>query len=90
LLIPTAALGHLQMGNVNVTLSANLLLGSLPGVFIGSKLCARLPEISGVRWLEERDRDDGYLFSRASSSPRGRVFMTSDDAAHPRRAVRTP
>jgi uncharacterized membrane protein YfcA len=47
LLIPVAALGHLQMGNVNVALSANLLLGSLPGVFIGSKLCARLPEI----WL---------------------------------------
>ena len=45
LLIPTAALSYLQMGNVNVALSANLLLGSLPGVFIGSKLCARLPEI---------------------------------------------
>jgi hypothetical protein len=85
-----AALGHLQMGNVNVALSANLLLGSLPGVFIGSKLCARLPEISGVRWLEEPDRDDCYLFSQASSSLRGRVFMTSDGAAHPRRAVRTP
>jgi uncharacterized membrane protein YfcA len=44
LLIPTAALGHLQMGSVNAALSANLLLGSLPGVVIGSKLCARLPE----------------------------------------------
>jgi uncharacterized membrane protein YfcA len=47
LLMPAAALGQLQMGNVNVALSANLLLGSLPGVFIGSKLCARLPEF----WL---------------------------------------
>jgi hypothetical protein len=35
-LIPTAALSYLQMGNVNVALSANLLLGSLPGVFISS------------------------------------------------------
>lgn len=44
LLIPTAALGHLGMGDVNLGLSLNLLLGSLPGVFIGSKLCARLPD----------------------------------------------
>jgi hypothetical protein len=31
-----------------------------------------------------------YLFSQASSSPRGCVFKTSDGSAHPRRAVRTP
>jgi uncharacterized membrane protein YfcA len=47
LLVLAAALGHLGMGNVNLGLSANLLVGSVPGVFIGSKLCARLPEI----WL---------------------------------------
>ncbi len=46
-LVLAAALGHLEMGNVNLGLAANLLVGSLPGVFIGSKLCARLPEI----WL---------------------------------------
>ncbi|MCA1597677.1 MAG: sulfite exporter TauE/SafE family protein [Chloroflexi bacterium] len=44
LLIPTVALGHLGMGDVNLGLSLNLLAGSLPGVFIGSKLCARLPD----------------------------------------------
>jgi len=44
LLIPTVALGHLGMGDVNLGLSLNLLVGSLPGVFIGSKLCARLPD----------------------------------------------
>ena len=43
-LIPVAALGHAGMGDVNLALSANLLVGSLPGVYIGSKLCARLPE----------------------------------------------
>ena len=43
-LIPVAALGHLAMGTVNLALSANLLVGSLPGVYLGSKLCARLPE----------------------------------------------
>ena len=46
-LIPVAALGHLAMGTVNLALSANLLVGSLPGVYLGSKLCARLPEV----WL---------------------------------------
>jgi len=44
LVIPAAALGHLQMGNVNLALSANLLLGSLPGVYAGSKLCGLLPD----------------------------------------------
>ena len=31
------------MGSVNVALAANLVLGSVPGDFIGSKLCARMP-----------------------------------------------
>jgi uncharacterized protein len=41
-LIPTAALGRWTMGDVNVGLAVNLLIGSLPGVYIGSKLCTRL------------------------------------------------
>ncbi len=44
LIVPVAALGHLQMGTVNLALSANLLLGSLPGVYVGSKLCGLLPD----------------------------------------------
>lgn len=44
LLVPIAFLGHLKLGTVNFTLSANLVIGSLPGVFIGSKLCRRLPD----------------------------------------------
>jgi uncharacterized membrane protein YfcA len=60
LLIPVAALGHLQMGSVNVALAANLVLGSLPGVFIGSKLCARLPD----SWL--RPALAGVLFFAGS------------------------
>ncbi len=43
-LIPLAAAGHAGLGSVDVGLAANLLLGSLPGVFVGSKLCAGLPE----------------------------------------------
>jgi len=56
LLIPMTALGHLGMGDVDLKISLNLLLGSLPGVFIGSKLCARLPDI----WL--RPAMAGALF----------------------------
>lgn len=44
IIVPVAALVHLRMGNVNPALTANLLVGSLPGVWIGSKLCARLPD----------------------------------------------
>jgi uncharacterized protein len=44
LLVPIAALGHFAMGGVNLGLTANLLVGSLPGVFIGSKLCKYLPD----------------------------------------------
>ena len=42
-LIPTAAIGHAGLGSVDFAVSANLLVGSLPGVFIGSKLCKQLP-----------------------------------------------
>jgi uncharacterized membrane protein YfcA len=42
-LIPTAAIGHAGLGDVDFAVSANLLVGSLPGVFIGSKLCKQLP-----------------------------------------------
>jgi len=46
-LIPTAAAGRWTMGDVNPLLVVNLLLGSLPGVYIGSKLCGRMQ----TRWL---------------------------------------
>lgn len=47
LLIPTAAAGRWSMGDVNVGIAMTLLAGSLPGIFLGSKLCARLEG----RWL---------------------------------------
>ncbi len=46
-LIPAAALGRWTMGDVNVGLALNLLIGSLPGVYIGAKLCTRIH----TRWL---------------------------------------
>jgi uncharacterized membrane protein YfcA len=47
ILVPVSAVGHLGLGDADIPVSANLLLGSLPGVFIGSKLCAKLPDL----WL---------------------------------------
>ena len=39
-----AGLGHAFLGNVNGWLLASLLIGSLPGIFLGSHLAAHLPE----------------------------------------------
>ena len=44
LLLPVAALGALAIGNVDLPLAFNLVLGSVPGVIVGSKLCRSLPE----------------------------------------------
>jgi len=46
-LVPISAAGHLGLGDVDLKVTVDLLLGSLPGVLIGSKLCDRLPEM----WL---------------------------------------
>jgi len=42
-----AGLGHASLGGVDFTLLGNLLIGSLPGVYLGSHLSRALPE----RWL---------------------------------------
>lgn len=39
-----AGLGHAQLGTVNYPLLFSLLLGSLPGIYLGSHTGARLPE----------------------------------------------
>ncbi len=63
-LLWVAGISHLLHGNVDVTAMAWLLLGSIPGVLLGSKLTVRLPDgalrvglgtvltASGVRLLE--------------------------------------
>ena len=38
-----AGLGHLSLGNVNLPLMLNLLVGSIPGVLVGSLISARAP-----------------------------------------------
>lgn len=54
ILIPVAAAGHWKLGSVNFPLALSLLLGSVPGVLVGSKLCAVIspryfrPVLAGV------------------------------------------
>jgi len=44
LLVGVAALGHWRLGDVNLPLVAGLLVGSIPGVWIGSLVASRIPE----------------------------------------------
>jgi uncharacterized membrane protein YfcA len=39
-----AGLGHMSLGNVNFVLLGSLLVGSLPGIWLGSHLSARIPD----------------------------------------------
>jgi uncharacterized membrane protein YfcA len=48
ILLWVAGLAHLFDGNVNLGLAANILVGSLPGVWIGTHYAARLPD-DGLR-----------------------------------------
>jgi len=47
IIVPIAALGHLSLGSINLPMTGSLLIGSIPGVYIGSRLCALLP----IRYL---------------------------------------
>jgi len=44
LLVGISALGHLGLGTIDVRLLAGLLIGSIPGVWLGSKLITVFPE----------------------------------------------
>jgi uncharacterized protein len=44
ILLWVAAIAHLFSGNVDIGLTATILIGSLPGVWLGTHLSARLPE----------------------------------------------
>ena len=43
ILLWVAGLGHFVSGNVDLTLMANILIGSVPGVWIGTNLITRVP-----------------------------------------------
>jgi uncharacterized protein len=42
-LVGAAALGHLLFGSFSLTLTASLLLGAIPGAFIGAQISSRAP-----------------------------------------------
>jgi uncharacterized protein len=44
LIVGVAALGHWHLGDVNLPLVSGLLLGSVPGVWLGSSIASRIPE----------------------------------------------
>jgi uncharacterized membrane protein YfcA len=43
-LVGVSALGHLGIGSINAPLLGGLLIGSIPGVWLGSKMSAHFPE----------------------------------------------
>jgi uncharacterized membrane protein YfcA len=43
IIVPIAAAGHVSLGSINWPLTLSLLVGSIPGVYVGSRLCALLP-----------------------------------------------
>lgn len=46
-LTAVAGLGHASLGHIDYALLASLLMGSLPGIYFGSRIAAGIPE----RWL---------------------------------------
>jgi uncharacterized membrane protein YfcA len=44
ILLWVAAFAHLLSGNVNLALAGNILIGSVPGVWVGAALATRMPE----------------------------------------------
>lgn len=43
-LVASAALGHVLFGDFQLSLTASILIGAIPGVFIGAQLSARAPD----------------------------------------------
>ena len=50
-LVTAAGLGHLQLGNMDYRLLVGLLLGSIPGIYIGSTIGSGLPDVMMRRIL---------------------------------------
>ncbi len=43
-LVASAALGHAFFGDLRLALTASILIGSVPGVFLGAQLSSRAPD----------------------------------------------
>jgi uncharacterized membrane protein YfcA len=72
-LVTSAALGHILFGDFHLDLTASVLLGSIPGVWIGAQLSARAPGglvrralafvllASALKLLDVSTRDTGLI-----------------------------
>jgi uncharacterized membrane protein YfcA len=49
-IVPIAAFGHARFGDVDWRLTVGLLCGSLPGVYVGSRLAGKLHDLA-LRWV---------------------------------------
>ena len=56
ILLWVAAFAHLISGNVDLALAGTILIGSIPGVWIGASLATRLPERGLRRHLDQVSR----------------------------------
>ena len=62
LLVGVAAIGHWHFGDVNIRLVSGLLIGSLPGVWLGSLLAGRVPErVTRAHRQDQRAHSLPYL-----------------------------
>ena len=43
IIVPVATVGHFTLGSVSLPVTLSLLVGSIPGVYAGSRLCGILP-----------------------------------------------
>jgi uncharacterized membrane protein YfcA len=43
-LVASAAIGHLMFGNFKLGLTTSILIGSIPGIFIGAQFSSRAPD----------------------------------------------
>ena len=50
-LVTVAGLGHLQLGHIDYRLLVGLLVGSVPGIYIGSTVSSKLPDVMMRRIL---------------------------------------
>jgi uncharacterized protein len=44
IVVPVAALGHASFGDIDWRITGSLLAGSLPGVYLGSRLCVKIDD----------------------------------------------
>jgi uncharacterized membrane protein YfcA len=99
-LLWVAGLGHLVGGNVDLGATAWLLVGSIPGVLIGSQMSVKLPErslrmglavtlaVAGLKLLEVPGADAIIVAALAAAAVTGVVVIVRRVSRRPALARR--